>query len=291
MLKGTIAKKVARDSLKNNWGKAITVFMVVCAVWLLILIAEQLVRTLLDIPSTVTSLSDTGEENIIINPSIYSTIVTAAGALFFLIIFMPITLGQYFWHYNNSKGSNNEVSSVFAPFSSSKNFFKSVWYIINISVRRLLWAIAFFFPAVVVSNLDNTLLSGVEAQYSKYLSLGLSLLTVVFVLLGLVLYTIFSMRYFLAPYLLVSDPNLSANKAISLSVTLMKNRKVEAFWFVLSFFGWFFLCIFVVPLLYVFPLYVNSRAHYARNIVEAYHAPIAENKDIAFTREFAPQEI
>lgn len=290
MSKGYIAKRAARDSLKNNWGKAVTVFMSVCAVWLLIALAEQIVRLLINVPPTATSLSDTGEEIIITNTSIYSTLMTAAGALFFLVFLMPLTLGQYFWHYSNSKGSDSRVSSVFSPFSSFKNLAKSLWYFINISFRRLLWFFVFFFPASVLLTLIKTLLSEVETQYSKYLILGFDLLTAALLILSLTLYTIFSMCYFLAPYLLVSDPTLSVNKAIRISTMMMRSRKVEAFWFVLSFFGWFLLCIFVLPLLYVFPFYANARAHYARHIVENSYTPVKNLSDLAFTREFPAQE-
>lgn len=290
MSKGYIAKRVARDSLKNNWGKAITVFMTVCAVWIFIVISEQAVRLLFNIPLTVTILSDTGEKMAVANTSLFSILITTAGTLLFLFFFLPLTLGQYLWHCNNSKGSENEVSAIFSPFSSSKNLFKSVWYFFNISFRRFFWLLVFLVPVSITFPTFDTLLSEVEAQYLQYLNLGLTILKVALIILSLTLYTLFSMRYFLAPYLLVSDSTLSVNKAIEQSIILMKNRKVEAFWFVLSFFGWFLLCIFVLPALYVFPFYANARAHYARNIVDSFYAPMTNPTDLAYTREFSTRE-
>jgi uncharacterized membrane protein len=49
--------------------------------------------------------------------------------------------------------------------------------------------------------------------------------------------------YALTPYILVDNPELSANQAIDLSVKMMKGHKFDMFWLSLSFIGWIFLSI------------------------------------------------
>ncbi len=47
--------------------------------------------------------------------------------------------------------------------------------------------------------------------------------------------------YFLVPYILAENPNISAKEAITLSRNMMNGHKLEAFLLELSFIGWFFL--------------------------------------------------
>lgn len=47
--------------------------------------------------------------------------------------------------------------------------------------------------------------------------------------------------YALVPYILVDNPELSANEAINLSMKMMKGHKFDYFWLCLSFIGWILL--------------------------------------------------
>lgn len=49
--------------------------------------------------------------------------------------------------------------------------------------------------------------------------------------------------YFLVPYIVAENPNISANEAISLSRRMMKGHKWECFVAQLSFLGWYLLSI------------------------------------------------
>ncbi len=292
MSTGSITKSMARESLKNNWAMAIALMLTLFAALIFSSVVEQLVRLLLNIPATIiTEQNIAGEtrEAVVANPSIYSTLITMVFVLFRLFFFLPLTLGQCLWHFNNAEGNQtNEMSVLFAPYSSPKSLFKTVWFLFNIEVRRTLWAFAFFIPLTITLFPIVLIIMTAQLFDSDTIVLAIVLFTTAYVIVFLILYSIFIMRYLLAPYLIISNPYLSARQAIKLSIKIMKGRETEAFWFHLSFIGWFLLCIFILPVFYVLPLFFNSRAHYARRLIEeSGQKEFPKAKD--FTREFSPQ--
>lgn len=53
-----------------------------------------------------------------------------------------------------------------------------------------------------------------------------------------------SLSYALTPYILADRPDLRYNGAIELSMRMMQGYKAKLFWLLLSFIGWFILCLF-----------------------------------------------
>lgn len=65
--------------------------------------------------------------------------------------------------------------------------------------------------------------------------------------------------YAMTPYILVDNPELSANEAINLSQKMMKGHKFDLFWLVLSFIGWILLGILTLGIGYFWLIpYVNT---------------------------------
>lgn len=289
MSKSHIAKKVSADCLRNNWGKAIAVLMVVCASFIFVILTEQLARMLLNIPASVLDMQSEKLGKMVPNTSLGSLIITAASSVLFILITYPFFLGQLSWHYRNIMGTENGISPVLFSFSSAKEYFKTIWFFININLRRLLWAAVFFLPYFAVYFVDKFFIEKGDFIYKDAVQLSVNLLSIIVFSLSLLLYLIFNMRYFLAAYLLVSDPSLSVGKTIRHSTKLMKGYKAEAFWFVMSFLGWFLLCIFIIPVIYVYPFFANARAHYMRNLVQSGSIPELLSDKIEFTKEFVYQ--
>ena len=76
----------------------------------------------------------------------------------------------------------------------------------------------------------------------------------------------------MTPFILVDNPELSANQAIDLSRAMMKGRKFDLFWLVLSFMGWILLGIltFGVGLLWVIPYMYTSMASFYEDVKADY---------------------
>lgn len=79
--------------------------------------------------------------------------------------------------------------------------------------------------------------------------------------------------YSMTPYILVDNPELSANEAINLSQKMMKGHKFDLFFLQLSFIGWIFLSIFTlgIGLLWLIPYMMTAQAAFYQDIKKEYN--------------------
>lgn len=70
--------------------------------------------------------------------------------------------------------------------------------------------------------------------------------------------------------------NISASQAISLSKTMMFSHGQNALNFQLSFIGWYLLCFFILPIMYVIPYVNQSCAEYAHAVIDMENKKMAE---------------
>lgn len=80
--------------------------------------------------------------------------------------------------------------------------------------------------------------------------------------------------YSMTPYILIDNPELSANQAIILSKKMMKGHKFDLFFLQLSFIGWIFLSIFTlgIGLLWVIPYMMTAQAAFYQDIRKEYQS-------------------
>lgn len=71
-----------------------------------------------------------------------------------------------------------------------------------------------------------------------------------------------ALSYSMVFYLFIDNNESSPLKLIKESKLLMKGHKWDYFVFGLSFFGWILLCVFIVPIVYVYPYITVSNALY-----------------------------
>lgn len=74
--------------------------------------------------------------------------------------------------------------------------------------------------------------------------------------------------YAMTPYILIDNPELSANQAINLSCKMMKGHKFDLFFLQLSFIGWGILSVFTggIGLLWLMPYMMSSQAAFYQDI-------------------------
>ncbi len=74
--------------------------------------------------------------------------------------------------------------------------------------------------------------------------------------------------YAMTPYILIDNPELSANQAINLSCKMMKGHKFDLFFLQLSFIGWGILSVFTggIGLLWLMPYMMSAQAAFYQDI-------------------------
>ena len=95
-----------------------------------------------------------------------------------------------------------------------------------------------------------------------------SLWTLLLIIPGIVKYYAYAMT----PYILVDNPELSANQAINLSCKMMKGHKFDLFYLQLSFIGWGILSVFTLGIgfLWLMPYMLTAQASFYQDIKKEY---------------------
>jgi uncharacterized membrane protein len=209
-------------------------------------------------------------------------------ALFGVFLMTPLYLGINGWYLSVVKGKPEPFSAVFSFFERSGRYFRAVWYCINMSVRTMLWAFAFFaLPAAALyASIEfyNRSWTSDSRQFALLSFFGL-MLACVLTLFATVLYIVYMNKYFLVAYLLVNDDNITVFAAIRMSVKHSRGHRFSLLWFALSFIGWAILTMVPGVVFYTKPYIKTSFAMYAYYLMEKSRA----DKELSLTQEFSPE--
>lgn len=265
----SMAKKNATAALRENWGKAVAVLLITLAISILFTILETVITVVLGIPSFVDYLGTPGYFlDDIPNSALPSLLLTAFTLLAALVVLSPLGLGVKNWYLTITYGSRSEIGAVFAFFETFGRVMRSIGYSLSLAVRKILWGTLFFSPAMALGMLTGQLSLGGSTELDGLLVVAGGLLTLCLGVLCAIFFWIFLQRYFLVGYILCIQREVGVGKAIRLSVAATSHHKTDIALFQLSFFGWLFPALLVLPILYIQPYWETSMALYGRYLLE-----------------------
>lgn len=271
-------KRNSRLALKGCWGTAILLMLIFFGVTVLLLILQQtainvfVVSPMLNNPTMEPNITDDPIQIITatFQFSFAEWIIVATSTILTILLIAPLSLGIQRWFFNLVHSRRLSVAEAFHFFETAHNYSRAVWYDICISIRCALWAIPFYAVPCGIFGASIFFLSrGAELTRgeSAVASTGIFISAVLF-LLATIFYFACICRYLLVPYLLAEDDDISVSLAIKTSVEYTKGFRFSLMWFELSYIGWFFLLVFLFPILYIGPYYSTGVAMYARFIIE-----------------------
>lgn len=288
----SLLKENAKRALSGQWSPAIAIVLLIAGVGLLFSFFEMVCTIALDLP---------GFMDILDTPKVFfDDVLGQSGAvlgvstltlLLSYVILTPLKLGELSWYYEAGKHQQEGIASIFEYFGSLKLFLRSVLLNLAIGVRVALVAILLTLPALICFVAGIYLWQGDTAPLEKMLTLGIFLGGAVLLAVGVLLTLIYQKRYFVAPYLVASQHEMSIGKALKASVIATKGRQCSLVLFDLSFIGWYLLSVLVLPLLFVRPYLGVARGLYARFLIERLYGmrPVTGRAPLSHT-EYAPLE-
>ncbi len=259
-------KRNAKAALAGHWGRAIAIFFLIVAVWLLFMGIQQVLMLILHLeisPQVIMDKRNMPSKLIVI------AIVTNVLYVISLFVFSPMLLGVVGWFYELGGGKPEPIPTVFDFFGSFPSILKAVWLYLNITIRGWLWALLTMVPVGLVSLILWRALNAMAISAHSAVMLMVACIWGLVVCLTTAFFVIIIyQRYFLVPYLILSMPELSVGDAIRLSVQGTKGERTKLAVFHISFYGWTFLGIVLWPLLlYVVPYKLTAYGLYARYLV------------------------
>ena len=195
-------------------------------------------------------------------------------AMIIMMAFMYVVMGPYLFVYQVSLGMHQiAVSPAFA-------FAAVAVYILGMPLLAMPLTLGFNYASNrllvegdnrAVGNLfrDSFGNWGRKVWGMFLMNFFVSLWSLLLIIPGFIKYY----AYALTPYILIDNPELSANQAINLSQKMMKGHKFDMFILHLSFIGWIFLSIFTfgIGLLWLLPYMMTSQAAFYQDVKKEFN--------------------
>ena len=228
----------------------VSVMMVLC-VNLLPLIYEKLV-------------SPPVKENLPRQSSTIDFFVSFFLVLFAITVFFALSSSVTRCFYKRASNEEIKADDLFYYFAL-KRVFVNICFRLKLAALKLSGTVLFSLPfACSCAFLYRSAKRGVSVQ----VSIVMLLITVAFLLVGVLFFSEFSSLLFLCPYLFLSGERLSFKNTVLRSIRLMKNKKAWLRKIKLSFGGWFLLCAFIFPVGYVWSYYRQTLAVAAVSVMK-----------------------
>ena len=246
-----VIKKTAKTALSGHWLQSI----VVSVMFVFSFFIGELAASLVSIVS--------GNAGYII-----------FSALFAVFILSPLSLGVLCWFRRILWGQNDGLLLIFKYFSNKNEYMRAVHLTLILTVKIAVSAIIMFFPCIIVWVLSSEwfylLLDLPFPVWTSSLWTLNSFLAIIGAL-GLVFVAV---RYYLSAFLFVSDSNIHPAEAVNMSTIISKRSGGDFIGLVLSFAGWLLLSLFIAPLIFTLPYFIESYVVHCRYAITAYNRDI-----------------
>lgn len=274
--------------LNGSWLKAMLILVIVSLLSFGISALDTAYRNVFDIQK----FTPDG----LINTDIRSFAVGAVFAVLTFLIMSPILLGMLEWYWNLSSGKKTGVGDILGWYGSGRLYGKSLLLTLNVGVRCLLWGIltcgaptALIMAAEYYSadiNLSKANLSATDVQRLLIVSI-LAILGGLLLIGGILLYIYLTSKYIAAYYLMVEDNTRKVSQVVRDSIKYSRPYKWEITKFILSYIGWAFTCIALLPAFYVVPYFCSSLSVFMKYIIYSQRS----QSDKADTIRFDPANL
>lgn len=181
-----------------------------------------------------------------------------------------------FYNFGQNDGENdfNNFTGSLGLTGNTGNISVNAVSLIGLFLSALLVALDGYFvrfvrgkEVTVGSGISEIFKKTFDSAYFKRLLLYYARAIIVFLwsLLFIIPGIVANYKYYFATQILEDNPELSVKEALRLSKEMTQGSKSELFLLDLSFIGWYFLCIFIFPMIYVIPYYMTTKALFYEN--------------------------
>lgn len=193
-----------------------------------------------------------------------------------LVIFVmyPLFLGVLTFFRRILWGQIDGVVSIFKYFSSLDEYKRALGLALYLAKRFALASAIIFSPCFVVWVFSNeTVYSWFDMALPVWAS-NLWTLNSFFVIIGVFLLCFVMLKYYLAPFLFISNDNITVADAINMSVTISKRTGGDFFGLFISFIGLILLSVLVAPLIFTTPYFLTAYCVHSQFSVSAYNRDV-----------------
>ncbi len=207
--------------------------------------------------------------------------VIASDVLFIslsVLVTFPLLLGVFRFVWRLLLDAKDTPIAIFYYFCGKEEYLKSLRFFLKVFAKCIIPAVFFFIPSLTVQVIVN-------GKIFEWLDVSIPLWTAnleyVYLFLrslAYILLIIYVLKYYLAPYLIVSDENMDIDEVLNMSKIISRKTMVDFIYLFFSFALWIFLSVLVIPLIFTLPYFLTSYAVHYRYAVADYNKHIEESK-------------
>lgn len=177
--------------------------------------------------------------------------------LYGLLIFCPIMLGtlRFFWRF--SAGVKDPLGAIFYYFGSFLSFKRALSFQLRLGWRLAVSYILLLIPSQVCLAFAGKGVVSLEKVFPESAFLFLFFGSV-FLVCGILACIVYTVRFFLAPFLLIADETMSPEDCVCRGYSIVRQTRYPFLTHVASFLGWLLAAAFCLPLPFVAPFLTVS---------------------------------
>lgn len=206
----------------------------------------------------------------------------AVAELFFVLLaiflVLPVFLGvlRYIWRMLHSV-TDNPVA-VFYWFSEKALYVKAIRFILQYALRIALWFAILNIPSLLLFALSKSFIFDFVGTSTPLWTANLEYYSVLLRNISWVLVFFITLKFYLAPILLIADENMDINEAMYLSSVISRKSSIDFIGLIFSSAGWILLSVFVLPLIFTLPLLLGFYTVHGRFAVTEYNCHIKQSE-------------
>lgn len=246
-----IMKKTAKTALSGRWLEAI----VAAGVFILVSMICELLSELF-------SIAATGLGGIVLR------------CILIVFVLLPLMMGLIYYYRRMLWGQSDRLSLIFRFFSSLKEYKRVLSLVMLIIAKLAVSSIILFLPTACASLLS-------QEWFFRFLNINYPVWATNMWMIGQFLSFIasvalffISIKYYMAPFLLVCDEDMHSAEAVNMSEIISRRTVSEFFWLLLTFLGWILLSLLLIPALFTVPYILCTCLVHCRFAVAAYNKEV-----------------
>lgn len=198
--------------------------------------------------------------------------------LFGLLLDIPLLFGVLRFYWRVLWGAEDRFTICFFYFADKKQYVRALKTVLLILGRVALLGIVLFAPAILIDLFSGeSIYKLLHIARPEWLG-NLWLLSRVLKVFAATVLFLSSLRYYMAPFLLLVNEELEPLEILHVSQTASKQTVIEFVWFTVSFLGWILASFFVVPLLYTLPYMGAAYLVHCRFVTAQYNRKLQQQK-------------
>ena len=249
-------KRTARTALKDNYIKS----MICCTVFVFAYLLSIYANSLFDF---------------VMGKVAYYIAFTLVG----IFVLLPLFLGLLRFFWRSLFGADDKITVMFYCFSSPQLYKKALGFILLFILKFAVWGILLYLPAILIDVIAspeffNLFKISPPIWISNLWPISSFLKIIAFV----AMFSVF-LKYYIAPVLFIADDNMDSAEAIHMSTIIAKGSAIDFVYLFFSLIGWIFICLFLIPIIFVMPYLVCSYLVHVRFAVAKYNKHISVDDD------------